>query len=664
MQTNIRFEEHRLMSSIKKTVMSEPPCKKQCLSRSLAHASAQTVFKLQQLALGKLNSSDSKPSGAFRRKVEKMLEPAKNCYTQVSMFDANGKSVSFSVANLEALMNYMAEHSATYRDALSSIDSQQLSFLWYADETTGGNVLATSAAKSSTLFYIAAYEVQHLNSAEAWLPIALVTARDLRLIPGGLSAVCAKLVGHFSTWHFGGLRVVGRHFRVSFKAFVGDYDAVEKLLAAKGTAALKPCCLCMNCVSRQSDVPAQDSYFQSITCTKFHQFRLYKQHELNESYDRLLAEAPGLNKGDRDEQERIFGFYLDSNTVMASASARNFFTLDKIVLDSMHIYFANGVCAQELVLLQQALQTRLGINLEQLCQSIQEVEWVCQSSNFRSASARKYLFHPPLWSGSMYKGNGSAVWFLVPLVGFYASKLSSIESLPELESFYRLLEVVQLLKQIRRGAEVSSSFLQAQEKHFEAFLKCYSEEETRPKHHLALHLSRRYRLCCYVDCWPTEARHRMYKHQLCDDLQGSLKERRGEFSAAVLRRLLRRCAELQSDRWSQKLAGKCFEREVVEHAAGTKGRLSTRYEHGSLALSQNEVLFVGDTSAGWIHFFVEDEGEFFVFVERLQEISATVRNTRVFRKTNETKAIQIHKSCLLWQPAWWTVQDPEVLCLL
>ena len=124
MQTNIRFEEHRLMSSIKKTVMSEPPCKKQCLSRSLAHASAQTVFKLQQLALGKLNSSDSKPSGAFRRKVEKMLEPAKNCYTQVSMFDANGKSVSFSVANLEALMNYMAEHSATYRDALSSIDSQ------------------------------------------------------------------------------------------------------------------------------------------------------------------------------------------------------------------------------------------------------------------------------------------------------------------------------------------------------------------------------------------------------------------------------------------------------------------------------------------------------------------------------------------------------------
>ena len=228
--------------------MASQPSKKQCLSKSLAHASAQLVFKLSRLADGK---EASKPSGAFRRKTAKVLEPVKNVFVPITMADDTGEPVCFYAADLEALLNYVMTNSPSYKEALLGA-GQHLSLVWYSDETTGGNVIATSQSKKSTLFYLAVYEVQHLRSPEAWLPFSLVPIMDLHLIPGGLSAISAKLCNHLSQWLANGVNLAGKHFTISIKAVVGDYDAIIRLFGAKGAAALKPCCLCMNCVSRVS----------------------------------------------------------------------------------------------------------------------------------------------------------------------------------------------------------------------------------------------------------------------------------------------------------------------------------------------------------------------------------------------------------------------------
>ena len=428
--------------------MATHPSKKQRLSKSLAHASAQLVYKLSRLAAGK--EPASKPTGAFRRQAEKAFGPAKEVYVPITMADQNGEPVCFYDANIESLFNYVAARSPAYKEALLSA-GKHLSLLWYSDETTGGNVLATAQNKKSTLFYLATAEVQHLRSPEAWLPFSLVPIMDLHLIPGGLTAISVKLCDYLSHWLNNGVRVAGVHFTLSVKAVLGDYDAIIRLFGAKGAAALKPFCLCMNCVSKTSQTDRADTYFRRITCSNIEEFQLLQQAELNAVYDHMLATVPSLPKGEREEQERILGFTIHPTTLLASTRARDILSVDKAVLDSMHIYFSNGIAAQELLLLQAALETKVGVTLQQLCASAQEVAWTCQSLKFRPRSARKHLFEQSLWQGNVYKGSGSAVWYLLPIVCYYASNLATYETLPELQCFHALMEVVRCLKDLRRG---------------------------------------------------------------------------------------------------------------------------------------------------------------------------------------------------------------------
>ena len=639
-----------------------PPSKRQCLSKSLANASGQLVYKLSRLAEGKQPSS--KPSGAFRRQVAKVLQPMKDVYVPITMADSNGEPVCFYAGNLESLLDYVLTNSPTFKEAVLAA-GQHFSLIWYCDETTGGNVLATSQKKKSTLFYLAIFEVQHLRSPEAWLPWALVPVMDLHLIPGGLSAVTAKLCRHLSHWLENGVHVAGRHFTLSVKAVVGDYDAIIRLFGAKGAAALKPCCLCMNCVSRTSTTDQADDYFRRITCTSFETFEPLRQSELNDVYDGMLLTMAGLSKAKREEQERVLGFTVDPTTVLACPTARDVLRIDRVVLDSMHIYYSNGVAAQELLLLQAALETKVGVTLQQLSDSAQEVAWTCQSLKFRPPSARKHLFHESFWQGNVYKGSGSAVWFLLPLVCFYAaSQVATYETLPELESFHALMDVVKCLKDIRRGLGSPAHLPSLQKKHFDLYIRCYGEGEVRPKHHLALHLSRCYETLCYCDCWPTEARHRIYKDQLCDDLEGMLQERIGLFSQQALCRLLHRSVELQSGRWSPSLTGQVFGADQVQQCSGIRGEISTGYIHGTLEIHKDSVVFIGSSFAGWIHFFCKENEEYFALLQPLLELKSIAPNSRLFRKTNESRAVSLDKVEMLWQPAWWSVQDNEVLCLL
>ena len=381
-------------------------------------------------------------------------------------------------------------------------------------------------------------------------------------------------------------------------------------------------------------------------------------------YDRLLVTVPGLSKARREEEERVLGFTVDPSTLLASPTARDLLSLSKVVLDSMHIYYSNGIAAQELLLLQRALEAKVGISLEQLCNSAQEVSWICQSLKFRPPSARKRLFHESFWQGNLYKGSASAVWFLLPLVCFYASQLATYETLPELESFHALMDVVKCLKDLRRGLRSPLDLPSLQKKHFDLYLRCYGETEVRPKHHLALHLSRCYATVCYCDCWPTEARHQLYKNQLCDDLEGMLQERQGLFSQQALLRILHRSVELQSGRWHQSLAGQIFKPHQVKEISGICAEISTGYQHGTLELHKDSVVFLGPSFAGWIHFFCKENEEYFALLEPLLELNSIAPNSRLFRKANESRAVSLDKVEMLWQPAWWSVQDNEVLCLL
>ena len=639
----------------------ERPWKKACLAHSLIHTSAEVVFKLQRLASGQEAYSLPRPSGAFQRKVRQILEPPKNCFVPLSIDSAEGESIHFWAADLDKLMSFVIEKAPNYKAALLSSPSTSLSFIWYADETTGGNVLATSQNKKCMLVYMAVHELKHLNSSCAWLPFSAIPHKDIQLLPGGFSEYCVALARHFFQCQAKGLQLAGRHYTVSLKAWLGDYEAVSGLLGGKGAAGLKPCCLCMNCVCKGSDVVHHNDLFKDITCMKIEEFQPYNQMELNQAHDYLMTSNSALSVARRDEVERQFGFRLQKNTVLATPVARDLFRLDRCILDSMHIYFSNGIASQELILIQQALLRNHGTTLADLKKAVAQVSWQCASPKYRSPSAQKWLFHESFWAGTVYKGDASAVWFLLSLLCFYASSLATYEDLPELKSFHALMEVVNILKQFRRGNGCPDALRSKQRRHLQCFLDMYTEEAIRPKHHLSLHLSKCYEYI-YCDCWAGERKHQQFKRQLVNDLQSLLQKNNGQFSQAVLTRLLHRNVE-QFHLWKPQLAGTLYEAEEVRNACGLECRMGTTYKEGSVELSKDDVLFFGRDSAGLALFFLEREERFFAFIEQLVEESAAVFNTRAFKRTPQIEAVPIGCSNV-WRPAWWCHEDDKVVCLL
>lgn len=195
--------------------------------------------------------------------------------------------------------------------------------------------------------------------------------------------------------------------------------------------------------------------------------------------------------------------------------------------------------------------------------------------------------------------------------------------------------MIQVLKDLRRGWGSLAELLATRERHQELFNIAHCGH-TRPKHHLRLHLSKCLEII-YVDTWPTEARHQMFKHQLADSLQGLLGQGGGEFSAQVMTRMLHRTVELQSNNWEPQLSGQIYNANEVSDLAGINASVSTKFLHGTLELESNEILCWDGHRAGWTLFFGEEAGNFLVLVELLQELAADMPNVRRFVRTQQKK---------------------------
>lgn len=632
------------------------PVSRKVLQQSVAYASAQQVWKLQRIAEGK--DPRVKPSGAFKRKCAAALQPCAQCFEEVLL-----GGIAFSVAKLDMLLAYVCHEIPAYKDAV--LRANRLSFLWYCDEATGGNVLATSQSKKATLWYVAVYECGHFNSPSVWLPFCCIPSMDLSVLPGGFSAVTECLARRFEGWRRQGLSLCGKHFPIELKALIGDYDAICGVYSAVGATGVKPCLLCQNCVSKhQRDNLIHHHYFKPVTCFDFSLFQEYDFAELCETYDGFLQQFPRMTQTAQKEAQRLLGYTVDPRSLMASSTARQEFPLQKVLLDSMHIYFSNGIASRELLLMQAHWERCSGQTLEALLAAVLSDAWSCQNKRFRSPSALKKLFHPTFWQGSCYKGEATSVWFLLPLLGYYAA-LSPDGCGPELRAFEALLWVVRELKAFRRGCGSSERLAKAQAEHLSLFHASYGSEHVVPKHHLALHLPSLYQKLCYCDCFASEARHREYKQNLCDDLEGMLTEGTGKFSRAMMQRLLNRCVEKAPDCWDVALEGQTWSKEVLREVLGVSCEVSTGIRCKSLHLNVKDIIFLVDGRAGECLFFLKEGARFVVVCRVLEEImgETNLRNSRQFMASDSVFSVPLAETSVS-QPAWWRLEGNRFHCLL
>ncbi len=420
---------------------TEPSSKKCRYEDLLSFLPAHAVHKVKQILE---NKKASHVSGAWKGKLKKILEPSKDCYDLLQMPSADGKQqVLFFSGHVAAILSHVCASCDFYQQRLRALQGQPLSLLLSVDESTGGNVLATSSSLKMTLYYFTLREVGEIHRPSAWFPLCAIPSRDVQDALGGAGGVTSAIVKHLANQKLAEGVLVTQDLRLSMSlaTYIGDYDSIRCIWSCKGSSALKPCICCKNVLGKMSDVPSTDPYFLPLHSAEVGSFDLIQDEELFSCYDSKLVEARDMSKEQKAETERTFGFVLEAGTLLSYREARTMLPLSKLVLDAVHCYWANGVAAQELLLLMDALQTRFGITLEQIQTSVGDVDWKSSKRDLRSASKRRHMFSAPMWKGDLYKGSATDAYYLVPLVLFYASELLPSEGCPELECFRALREV-------------------------------------------------------------------------------------------------------------------------------------------------------------------------------------------------------------------------------
>lgn len=408
------------------------------LEHALGVAPAKLVYRLQCL----LNDSTpaAQPSGAWKRKVHQILEPPRQCYDKLTVDGLNGCKITFSCAVLSRVLEYLTGACTWYCQRLEAISNSAIGLLLFGDEATGGNVLVTSSSKKMWLFHVAFPQLGELHRPDSWLPLAAIPHRDVVQVQGGLSKCFSVILASLQTQMRTAVCLHGYELRFYLHGFLGDYDGIIKCFCAKGASATKPCLLCQNCLAKEHMAAGSDDYFQTISSAEIERFQLTRSDELWSLYDALLLELPNMTKTRQKEAEKLLGFALDPDSLLACRDVREMMPLSLCMLDACHCYYANGLAASELVLALQALSKKIGLQLAHLKQTMTDIPWQCRDRRLSSKSAKRFLFHESFWAG-MYKGSASDVFSLLPWLWFHFKSLAGNRDLPELLSFEALMEV-------------------------------------------------------------------------------------------------------------------------------------------------------------------------------------------------------------------------------
>ena len=425
---------------------SSAPSKRARLSEALTLVPWRKLDKLKRLLKESETTEQevNEQCGFGQRAATTVLKPLFACYSLMHLPGEKEKTVSFHMGDLNLILHYILESAESYRCQFEKSCRPRgvIDLALYADECTGGNIVKIASSKQCLLIHWAITNVGHLQKENCWFPLAAMPVRDLKEVRGGLSAVFAELCRQLhqqmqQTFHYRDAT-----YRFNVQAFIGDYDAVAKTWSATGAAGLKPCLLCQNVTMRRSTVPTKDSFFQSISSACPETFQRYNQEELNQEYDRLLENTADLCKSKKEKEETLFGFKIHSDALLHCQTARTLLPLSKIIFDSLHCYYSNGCCSAEIVLVANILQERFHISIEDIRESVGEVQWHCSLRSLSTSNARRFLFHESMWKGEFYKGGATEVWYVFPLFHYYVHVLTSNVEFPERECLQALMEAI------------------------------------------------------------------------------------------------------------------------------------------------------------------------------------------------------------------------------
>lgn len=253
---------------------------KKLLTYALGKTSATTVYVLKQLI--EKGETAGQRSGAFKRKLQRELEPSAACFTRLELPCTKGGAIIFFGPVLDRLFTRLCD-CERYRQAfLAAAQRGPLEMVLYFDDATAGNVLATATSKKMGFIYLAIQQISALHRSH-WVTVSMIPRRDLKDVDGGLGQVFATLLQHLRSQMEQPILVCGMPCRFRISHFVGDYDAVVELTGALGASANKPCILCQNALAKHTEEASFDAYFCTISESKPEKFDLILSSDLHKA---------------------------------------------------------------------------------------------------------------------------------------------------------------------------------------------------------------------------------------------------------------------------------------------------------------------------------------------------------------------------------------------
>ena len=241
--------------------------------------------------------------------------------------------------------------------------------------------------------------------------------------------------------------------------------------------------------------------------------------------------------------------------------------------------------------------------------------------------------------------------------------------------FWQLVfEGVLALKEIKQSSTQENALNaldHAQRKHQELFIAAHGASRLRPKHHYRLHHPCQYKQhACFLDTFPIEAKHQLYKKMLANSLAGEWQERSGLLSQCILKNvLLKTTVRLRERPWVHRLMEPVHQGRELSELTGIHDdcRISRGCYLGSLELQPDDVLFFAakdGQEAGVFQFCVEYKSCLMLVIESLRELDAPVPKTRLFARDGIKKAVCVLHMVSWRQPTWWTLHEGgRLLCL-
>jgi hypothetical protein len=103
------------------------------------------------------------------------------------------------------------------------------------------------------------------------------------------------------------------------------------------------CVFCKNYIKRDTQIPDYNAYFKDISTPDFRLFDLQSETEIFEVIDQLVNIAGGLSKSALQKKETAMGFNYNPDGLLSDRLAREALPPSAFLLDTMHLYFSNGI---------------------------------------------------------------------------------------------------------------------------------------------------------------------------------------------------------------------------------------------------------------------------------------------------------------------------------